>query len=330
MKTALQTFEAGLIGLNEFLDSTENEARLLKLYSERIGNALNSEEQSILASIAAAHVRRKQYIYTVTIVSLYGLLERYIDSIIELHVQMLSNIANTYTGMPRAIVDSHVIRSMELVKALAEDKFRTGALTEAQVIENLHLCLSGASEFRVNGSAFSIHRGNLTLAKIGEFLKGVGIQGALRRVCVTKPMLEYLGGRYPGRDIRSIADQDLPNVFEPINSLVQRRNEVSHGVVNIDELESVSLLKERCNFIDAYVHSLHCVFLQEIARACSLSRKASVSLGRPIAVFDKKVVCFEMSSGEISVGDVLIAETGDEVEVRPVKVLDLATSLLTI
>jgi len=309
MKMALQAFETGLVNLKDYLSSTENEAMLIERLGQTSRTMMFEDVLSLIHSIQAAHVSRKQYIYTVAIVSLYGLLEQYVNSAIEAHVQRLAAVAPRYVDMPETIIKHHVECSMDLVRALSEDKFRGSRLDEAQVIKNLHSCLSGDAAFRVNGAAFALHRGNLNLRKIGEFLKKLGIQNHLRRVSITQPMIKCLASIYPDRDIRAISERDLPALFYLIDSLVQRRNEVSHGVVNLENLESVELLKERCEFLDAYVSGLHTVLLQEEARAYAASTRASRQLGKPIELYRHCIVCFEINSGEISVGDILIAKT---------------------
>lgn len=313
MKSSLQTFELGLNNLVAYLRGTDSENRLLDSLAVKGIEILGIDVQQLIEEVRAAHVSRKQYIYAVSIVSLYGLLERYIDSVIEAHVNQLARIVESYVKLPEAIVDRHVVRSMELVKAISEDRFRGESVKVGHVIANLHSCLSGVDNFQTNGAAFVLHRGNLTLAKIGDFLSDIGVESHLRRISITSSMLSCLNILYPERDIRAVADQDLPGLFEPIDNLVQRRNEVSHGVIDIDDLQSVDLLNKSCNFVGCYVRGLHDLLLQEEAKAYVTSAKAAL-LGKPLEVFDNRIVCFEISSGTLAVGDLIIARTGDSGE----------------
>jgi hypothetical protein len=86
---------------------------------------------------------------------------------------------------------------------------------------------------------------------------------------------------------------------------------VAHGVV--DDIESVDLLKERCRFVEAYGAALYDVLAQEVLRY-EIARPGTQSLGRPIAVYNRKVVCFETAKCTIAVGHVLVAATGNPME----------------
>jgi hypothetical protein len=310
MKSCIQTFDTGVSELSSYLSSTEDEAALITLLLKK--KDVPEEEKQLITSIKSAHVGRKQYIYSVAIISLYGLLERFVDSLIESFVHRIAKLVKTYKELPTAIVARHTQLSLELVKAIVDDRHRSG-ITEAEVVQNLHLCLSGAENFQVNGAAFVLHRGNIYLNKIGDFLTSIGVDAHLRRASLTRDMLECFQDVYPDRDIRNVADQDLPALFGPIDSLVDRRNEISHGVISVEDIESVDLLKSRCRFLSAYAHALYNVVLQEFLKY-RLSHSNVHSLGKPVNVFDNSIVCFNISNARVAVGDLMAARTGELME----------------
>jgi hypothetical protein len=313
MKTCIQTFRAGTEELLAFLTNTEHEAKLLKLLLRPLRHdALEEEERQLLSQMAAAQTDRKRYIYCVAIVSLYGLLERLIDSLIEAFVGRVAGLVDSYEKMPDAIKKNHVPLSLELVKALIEERHRQGT-TQENVIANLHSCLSGATDFQVNGAAFVLHRGNISLQKITSFLTTVGIEPHLRRVTQARDLVEFFETREPERDIRTVADQELAALLEPINELVERRNEVSHGVISVDAIESVELLKERCRFVAAYGAALYDVFAQELLKH-GIVLPIAQPLGKPIAVYNRSIVCFEATHCMIAVGNILVAATSSPME----------------
>lgn len=308
MKTCVQSFMAGVNELHAFLVATEHETELISLLLQR-QPVLEDRENYLLTQIASASTDRKRYIYTVAIVSLYGLLERFVDELIEAFVARIAGLVSSYDEMPEPIRKNHVSMSLALALAIAEDRHRTGA-TQETVVANLHSCLSGASKFQVNGAAFVLHRGNISLEKITKYLANVGVQSHLRRVTLARELLEYYYKQDPERDIRNAADQDLSALLMPIDDLVMRRNQVSHGVINVDDVVSVELLKERCRFVAAYGCALYDVLLQEVLKYLVID--ASVKrLGKPLAVYNNSIVCFEIDHCSIVVGDVLAAETGD-------------------
>ena len=311
MKASVQTFKAGVEELLTFLTSSEHETELTGILIQR-QDSLDDAEKQLLSKIAAARTDRKRYVYAVTIVSLYGLLERFVDTLIEAFIASIAGAVSSYDKMPTKIQDNHIPMSLALVKAIGEERHRTG-MTQEEVIANLHSCLTGDENFRVNGSAFVLHRGNISLTRITEFLSSVGIDTHFRRVTLTPDLLNFFRAREPERDIRNVADQELQTLLQPINDLVERRNQVSHGVINIDDIESIDLLKERCRFVAAYGGAVYTVIVQE-ALKYQIDRANVLRLGKPIEVFNNSIVCFETNNAHIAVGNTIAAATDNPLE----------------
>jgi hypothetical protein len=308
MKASLQAFLAGVEELQGFLTAAEREDALVGLLQQRHAS-LPAEEGVLLTDLLKTRTNKKRYIYTVAIVALYGLFERFVDGLIARFVNRVAALTPAYDKMPEAIRKHHVQFSVDLVKALIDDRFRTDT-TQEEVIGNLHSCLSGTAGFRVNGEAFVLHRGNISLSRVTNFLATVGIDAHLRKAVLTDGFSTYLRQRDPERDFTKIPDPDLDKLFEPIDDLVERRNQVSHGVITVDDIESIDLLKDRCQFVAAYGKALYEIVLQDVLR-CEIEGSHAQELGSPIVVYRNSIVCFEHASCKLAVGDVLIAQTGD-------------------
>ena len=285
MKASVQTFKAGVEELLTFLTSSEHETELTGILIQR-QDSLDNAEKQLLSKIAASRTDRKRYVYAVTIVSLYGLLERFVDTLIEAFIARIAGAVSSYDKMPTKIQDNHIPMSLALVKAIGEERHRTG-MTQKEVIANLHSCLTGDENFRVNGSAFVLHRGNISLTRITEFLSSVGIDTHFRRVTLTPDLLNLFREREE-RDISKVGDPELKALLQPIDDLVERRNQVSHGVINIDDIESIDLLKERCRFVAAYGGAVYTVLVQE-ALKYQIDRANVQRLGKPIKVFNNSI-----------------------------------------
>jgi hypothetical protein len=308
MKTSLRTFVAGIDELQAFLIDAERQTRLIGLLlRETRLQSLEEEERNLLLELSQARTDRKRYMYAVAIVSLYGLLERLVDSLIERFVSRVAALVPSYSAMPEAIKRNHVALSLELVKAIIDDRFKRDA-TQEEVIANLHSCISGAKQFQVNGAAFVLHRGNISLSKITGYLTSVGIDASLRKTASTEAFVQYLAQVEPERIMQNISDQELTKLLDPIDDLVERRNEVSHGVINVDAIESIDLLRERCRFIRAYGQSLHELLTIELIRF-EIDGPSAQLLGKPLVVYRNSIVCFEHAACKISEGDILVAST---------------------
>jgi hypothetical protein len=310
MKSGIQAFNLGIKELLIFINCTEDENELIgKL---RNSDLISSKEKELLGKIAHAHINRKRYIYSVAIISLYGLLEQLIDTLIEAYVRRLADSVNEYQKLPEAIRKSHTPLSIDLLKGILDERYWTNEKQE-DVIANLHSCVSNATPFRINSSAFIIHRGNITLSKIADFLSAIGINNPLKRASSTTAMLEYFAETQPGRDIIKICDKDIEALFKPIDELVERRNQISHGVVSIDEIESTELLKERCRFVSSYSKALYEILIQDFLKY-RINLGDIQSLGKPIAVHGDSIVCFESNNCKIAVGNLIVADRNKSIE----------------
>lgn len=299
MKSSIADFHAGIDQLLVFLETTACDHELVAGLRERY-DGLSSREQELVSQLVTAARDTKQYIYSVAIVSLYGLLERVVDSLISGFAIRLGQISALFTGLPDAIVKNHLPYSLALANALINDRFRTDS-THQQVIANLHSCLSAEKDYKLNGNAFSLHRGNVNLGRITEMLNGVGVQHHLRALARTSAFSEYCERLELSPSEHSPRGDELALIFEPIDDLVDRRNRVSHGVLQLDNIESIDLLKDRCVFVRAYGAALF-ELLQKHVFKYAAENGVAQSLGRPIQVHNNEIVCFE-GAFRIGVGD---------------------------
>jgi hypothetical protein len=308
MKAAVDTFLSGLNDLTGFLRNAERESALtsILLRDDRF-SLLSSEAQNLLSEISKAGTSKRQYIYAVAIVGLYGLLERFVDSILESYVAELSHSAQSYDKLPEAVRKNHLPASIELLKAINEERYR-GDIQISDVIANLHSCMTGNAGFQINGSAFVLHRGNIKLDKIRGFLKLLGLDTTNRKLLVMPTFDLFFTDADPPRDVRTIPDPDLDLLLSPIDDLVDRRNAIAHGVV--DEIESVDLLLARGSFLLAFAHALHERLQMELL-PFKVAGNGAQELGEPIAIFGGKVACFESATCQVAVGDTIVAGTGE-------------------
>lgn len=188
MRECVEAFQAELSDLVAFLRNAESETALtaLLLHPERLA-ALTPEERMLVTTLSEAGTRKRRYLYVVAIVGLYGLVERYVDEILEAYVGALSSSVSHFDKLPDAIRKNHLPVSLELLKAIG-DKTYHGDTTDAVVVKNLHLCLTDPSNFQLNGAAFVIHRGNINLDKFRGYLGTVGIESPLKRLSLMQSL----------------------------------------------------------------------------------------------------------------------------------------------
>ncbi len=320
MKTARAVFLTGLEQIGSFLDRWDHEQALIALLNDR-RTTLQPHVIDRLQAVLETSTNAKQYVYAVAIVSLYGLIERLVDSLVSRYILSLAEFGSRYDQLPEAVTNKHFRKSWDLADAIERGTYY-GNLTPSQIIANLHSCFSGATSYTLNGEAFSFHRGNVSLARMQDMLTGIGVKPLWRRLSLTPAFLNFQAQIDPERDIRSIADGDLEGLFAPIEDLVQRRNGISHGMLEVDQIEAVDLLRSRVEFVRAFGASLFELLDQDRLKYAA-DVGVALRLGQPIAVYNHRIVCFEADCG-IAVGDQILALTGEEREpVRTGEVLTL-------
>lgn len=310
MKSTLTSFQAGVDQLLVFLEKNRLEHEFIALLNEPLRrDNLVLQELHLLEKIIEAATNTKQYIYIVSIVSTYGLLERLVDGFISKYVNSLKNFSATFSGIPEVIKKNHLNLSISFADALLKDKFRHESSVD-QVISNLHLCLSNSTQYELNGTAYALHKGNINLGRVSEMLTNLGLSDHLKMALRIPSFIDFLNANNLSTKINDCGDDEVKLIFEPINDLVARRNEVSHGV--IDDVESIELLAQRAYFVKAYGEVLYAL-LENHALKHAAEVGAARNIGRPISVYDNRIVCFE-SALELSEGDTLFALTGDALE----------------
>jgi hypothetical protein len=308
MKSVLVDFCEGVKQLIVFLQRNLAEQDLMARLNESSRRELLADDEiRLLDGLLQAATNTKQYIYIVAIVSAYGLLERLVEGLIERYVLGLGGISGSFADLPEVVKKNHLQLSLALVDAVLKERFRKESSPES-IVANLHSCLSAEDSYRLNGAAFSLHRGNVNIDKINEMLTNVGVGQHLQRILKIDSFVEFLvsDGLVT---VESSEDQDVRKVFASIDELIEKRNEVSHGVVQVDDLESIDLLTRRCSFVLEYGKALNEVLEHETLKHAATSGAAR-RIGKPIAVYDNAIVCFN-AEFEMGVGDMVFMLTNE-------------------
>jgi hypothetical protein len=129
----------------------------------------------------------------------------------------------------------------------------------------------------------------------------------------TEKIKEYFLKVQPERDILETAEADLDKLFNDINELVERRNEIAHGVIDADNLQTADLLKERCHFVHAFGNALYNILIEEALRY-HIKLQSVQPLGKPFKIFGDSILCFRSDNCIISTGCTIVAKTKDNLK----------------
>ena len=244
----------------------------------------------------SAPAARHEFYYRATVVSLYGLLEQFIENLLIEVVQRLCQIAPRYDVLPENIRANHLPLTLEVLARLSTGKYQ-GKANERTLVKGLHSCYADGDAFILNDIVFAYHTANYRAEVIRQSFERIGVR------------LEKLDSESLLRDSMSTHFPDERNLFFVIDDLAERRNEVAHG--SISQLLSIDLLHSYIDVIEAYSASLmHFATSWLIKFAIPIMGS---ELGRPSNVFRHKIAGYASSALPIAEGDVIAIVDGGSV-----------------
>lgn len=231
--------------------------------------------------------------YRSIVIALYGLLERFIESLVEMGVTRWAGLATNYADLPESLRNHHLRLTLEVLQHRGDQKYHE-ALQVEDFIARLHGCQSGVHDFSVNSIVFAHHTANFR----HEVVKQV-----LGCACFDLSSVDSSPG------VTGVMSERFPDMerYGVIDDLAQRRNEVSHG----DDGPTLSLafLGDYMAVVEAYCIAITSAVVETLA-AFSMVH-LGVLLGVPDVVFNNTIAGFESARVDLVVGDVLGYRRGD-------------------
>ncbi len=291
---SLTQIELGIAELEKYIDFNSACNRVVS-DSEGIANPL-PESISKLRQISVGFRRKKIFEYNSYIISLYGLFERFIENILEDYLRDICLILKTYTKLPSDIKKNLLNSNLEILKNLSNPKF--SSLSTSVFIHNIHKALS-ENQAIVNIEAFQHHPYNFRQSIISDYFSKIGINGISNLLKIYEPLKGLLESKY-GNPAQIESDV----IFRIIDDLAQRRNDVAHGVENV-ELLNGSIIKEFTEFLKTYCRSLYQILLNERNKFLFNESESNFTL---ISVFNHSIICGIVESISISKLNHIIVE----------------------
>src|SRR5262245_18750387 len=101
----------------------------------------DEQAQRLQVHVGTGGAAERRFDYNSVVISLYGLLENYVESLLGGYLVALSVTVPQYADLPEAIRDSHIPLSTALIGRAGQSRYK-GAVTAEGVIANLHGCLT--------------------------------------------------------------------------------------------------------------------------------------------------------------------------------------------
>lgn len=278
---------------------------------DAIGQLRSIDASAVGAPDAATAIKRIQdamlspakdaeFLYSSVVIALYGSLEIYVEQLAEQFVTDLSAHIDNYSALPERLQANHR-RLSGIIADSIESSARVRPFTVAEIIANLHSCLSGAERYQVNAMAFRHHTSNVRLPIVEKIFTDAG---ALN---IRDQLSHDMRFKGPAERI----DPGTNDIFFRINDLADRRNDVAHG--DPPDLLSPSLLMDYIEIVERFCRTLfEAVLISFVAYAREF---VHLSIGSPYRVLSSNnVACFELAVGsELRVNDSLVAYRNGEV-----------------
>ncbi len=119
-----------------------------------VGEAVQQVQQHLGSPAELA-----SYYYNATIVSLYGLLERYVEDLLSEVVRSASKAVPSSAQLPERIRSHHLPLTLDVLNALQANRYR-GEADAAALIGTLDKYLDGAEGVHINDQVFMHHTAN--------------------------------------------------------------------------------------------------------------------------------------------------------------------------
>ncbi|BAZ88287.1 MAE_28990/MAE_18760 family HEPN-like nuclease [Dolichospermum compactum] len=240
--------------------------------------------------------------YKASIISLYGLLEKYVEIWIKEYLDSLSNVVPEYNKIDQKIRDNHFELSLKLINTItSRETAKYQHLTKEEVLKKLNDCIVNPSKYQINTDAFVLLSGNLKHNKIVELFNKLNLN-------LNDELLKNEELRNEiGLNQNTISRIEKDILYNKINDLVERRNQIAHGSEEVDDILSISELEPYIQFLDKYCQAIFQTLFEELIKQESIHIFQKIE--NVINTYGNKVLAFELENYTIKVGDMLIVET---------------------
>ncbi len=236
--------------------------------------------------------------YKAAIISLYGLLEKYVELWIKEYLDSLASVVPEYNQIDEKIRNNHFELSLKLINTImSRQSAKYQHLTKEKILHKLNSCIVSPKNYQINAEAFVLSSGNLKHKKISDLfnLLNINLNDKLMK---NESLKREIGLQNP-------ENKDI--LYNKINELVERRNEIAHGSETSDNILSVSELEPYIQFLDVYCQAIFEILSEEFIK--QESKYTFQKIETVIEIFYDKTLYFEIENYTIKVGDMIIIET---------------------
>lgn len=266
MRSTLDAFLTDINELRIFVESVDGVYKTLALHKD--------------AAVRECLNIRRRLDYAAFVVTVYAAFENFVDDLAWSHAELESS-RSKYSELCDELRSKHLRQSAHLLSRVRLGEGRYTGLSEKDVVDNLHACLSGKNPYKLNRHAVVHHDYNLRSHVVQGIFGSLGIRNINDLACGIETMIDWFSD-LEGIEPSSIKQVPPTIVDFRLKDLVDRRNQVSHGGRELSESLDTIEMQVRLDFLEAYAHSLFRVLAGAYLDRYYIRAGLATSLGFPI------------------------------------------------
>ncbi len=327
-EASLESFKRELDEIKEYInhigliDKIEREGRVNRknLSGKNKTRDYKKKNKALIefsAHLNEIRIAKKTFEYKSIIISLYGVIERYIGFWLREHISNLPEIVPNYSSFSNKFRENHFSLSIKLMTLISEGRFSMNEdLRKEDVLVRLNNCLhhTDDGDYELNSDAFLPQSGNLKHSKIVEAFRSLEIElntNLKDDYDFSMLLKEKFGEKFT---------QKGEGVYRLIDELVDRRNVIAHGG-QVDEILNATEFDEYFEFIDSYGNAIFSV-LEKTENKFEAEHKFK-KIENIVKIINSKICCFEIENSEIEVGDYIIINTNKSFVKKEIRTIQL-------
>lgn len=271
--------------MNKILSEFHIEMDLLKHYIDFQNRSYKnqskiekSDPNSVLKSLTISKI--KQFDFNSHIISIYGAYEYFIEQLATKYLEKICAITTNFNSLPEEIQKNNLNKTLDILKQL--DYRKNKNLRPEKLIEILHKNINENSSI-LNLDAFKNHTSNFRISVLDNYFAEIGLKNISSLVRQYEPLKSYLEN-----NISDFSSKKSVIVFQIIEHICDLRNDIAHGVNNI-QLVNKTILFDYIEFMKAFAESLY-----ELVNSNYLSKIYELNNDEIeiINIFNKEILCF--------------------------------------
>lgn len=179
----------------------------------------------------------KLYDHCSVVTRLYSIHESFVENLISSWINYLPQIYPSYSDLPEAIRNTHLIGISNLLLESRKEKSRFGDISVEEIIRGLYVGITSQTEqYDIVAEAFLMHQQNLRKDAIEKLFTDAGIPQSWNWINEHRKIKRLV------EDIDNTAEGELAE-------LINYRNDAAHGGI-IDDVLGEKKLLDLCDFIE--------------------------------------------------------------------------------